>query len=139
MFWLSVGVLAALDLLFTGSGRVRRLIECSALAYWSQVPWSLATIGIMLWWFDPAPLRLPPGVGQSELPALVAAYQADLQSTPLMETVGIVGLYFGLWLVVLQAAALRVVSGFSVGGTWASGILMAVLFVGLPYAVQWFW
>lgn len=38
-----------------------------------------------------------------------------------------------------ERTELRVVSGFPVGGAWASGILMAALFVGLPYAVRWFW
>ena len=139
MFWISAGALVALDLLFRGSGQGRRLVECSALAYWSQVPWSLATIGILLWWFDPEPMRFPPNVSPTELPALMMAYQADLQSTSLMETMQIAGLYFGLWLVALQAAALRVVSGFSVGGTRAAGILLAVLFAGIPYAVQQLW
>ena len=136
MFWLSVGALVALDLLFTGSGQSRRLVECAALAYWSQVPWSLATVGILLWCFDPEPLQLSPDMSSSELPARIMAYQDDLRSTPLMETVHVVGLYFGMWLVALQAAALRVVSGFSVPGAWAAGILLATLFVVIPYVAQ---
>ena len=139
MFWLSAGALVALDLLFTGSGQARRMVECAALAYWSQVPWSLAIVGILLWWFDPEPLRLSPDMNSSELSARIMAYQNDLQSTPLMETVHVVGLYFGMWLVALQATALRVVSGFSVGGAWAAGILLGTLFVAIPYAAQRIW
>ncbi|MCY4601137.1 MAG: YIP1 family protein [Acidobacteria bacterium] len=139
MFWLSAGALVVLDLLFAGSGHARRLVECTALAYWSQVPWSLVTVGILVWWFVPEPLRLPSGVSLAELPVRLTEYQAAMQSTPLLETMKIVGLYFGIWLVALQAVALRVVSGFSVGGTWVAGILLAALFVGLPYAAQWYW
>ena len=139
MFWLSAGALVALDLLFTRSGQARRMVECAALAYWSQVPWSLATVGILLWWFDPEPLRLSPDTSSSELSARIMAYQHDLRSTPLMETVHVVGLYFGIWLVALQATALRVVSGFSVRGAWAAGILLAVLFVVAPYALPQLW
>lgn len=138
-FWLSVGAIVALDLLFTGSGQARRLVECTALAYWTQIPWSFAAVGILLWWFDPEPLRVSSDLSSSELSARMMAYQNDLQSGPLMETMQVVGLYFGLWLAALQAAALRVVSGFSVGGAWAAGILLAALFVGIPYAGRLLW
>lgn len=138
-FWLAAGAMVALDLLFAGSGQARRLVECAALAYWTQVPWSLATVGILLWWFDPEPLRVSSDMSSSELTARMTAYQNDLQSTPLMATTRVVGMYFGLWLAALQAAALRAVSGFSVGGAWAAGILLALLFVGIPYAAQQLW
>lgn len=139
LFWLSVGVLAALDLLFAGSRRVRRLVECNALAYWSQVPWSLATALILFFWFDPEPLRLPAGVSVEEVTTHITEHQVAIQSSALMETMQIIGVYFGLWLAALQAAALRVVSGFSVGGAWAAGILLAALFVGIPYAGRLLW
>ena len=138
-FWLSTGALIALDVLFTGSGRARRLIEFSALAYWTQVPWTAVVAGVVLWWFEPAPLRLAAGATPMELAEAMRAYQENSASAAGLSTMRLVGSYFWCWLVALQAAALRVVSGFSVGGAWAAGILLAILFVGIPYAGGLLW
>ena len=139
VFWLAAGALVVLDILFAGSGQSRRLVECCALAYWSQVPWSLIGLVILSIWGHPEPIRIPTNASPSELTTLLVERQAHFQSMPVMQTVQLVGVYFGLWLVGLQATALRVVSGFSVRGAWAAGIVLGTLFVALPYVAQRIW
>ena len=126
-------------MLFTGSGRTRRLIEFSALAYWTQVPWTAVVAGVVLWGFELAPLRLAAGATPTELADAMRVYQEDSASTAGLSTMRLVGSYFWCWLVALQATALRVVSGFSIGGAWAAGILLAILFVVAPYALPQLW
>ena len=41
--------------------------------------------------------------------------------------------FAAVWLIALHACALRVVSGLGVGGTWAAGIGLAVLFFAVPW------
>jgi hypothetical protein len=70
----------------------------------------------------------------SDLPQVIADYQRLLASTPLQIALRTIGMFVGLWLVALQCAALRVVSGFTVLGAVASGIVMGGLLVVLPWA-----
>ena len=139
MFVASALALMALDALFAQSGRARRLVEFTALSYWSQLPLAVAWFGIVSWWWDPLPLRLPPGVTAAELVAVLSDYQEANARTTVLSTLQLAGAYSWCWFVALQAAALRVVSGFSVGGAWAAGILLGTLFVAIPYAAQRIW
>ena len=86
--------------------------------------------------FYPERANLPPTSSPAELQQLIAAYQANIEQTPFMLTFRLVGAFFGLWFVALQACALRVVSGFSLGGTWVVGSLLGLVFVLLPWAIQ---
>ena len=139
LFALSALAVLALDTLFVQSGRGRRLVEFTALAYWSQVPFTAAWLVIVAGWWELAPLRLPPGATTVELMEIVQAYQEDSASEPLPSTLRLAASYFWCWLVALQAVALRVVAGFTVGGAWAAGGLLAALFVVAPYVVQELW
>ena len=136
MFVASALALTALDALFAQSGRARRLVEFTALSYWSQLPLAAAWLGIVAWWWAPSPLRLPPGLTAAELMAVLSEYQEANARTSILSTLQLAGAYSWCWFVALQAAALRVVSGFSVHGAWAAGILLATLFVAIPYAAQ---
>ena len=140
-FLLAMSALAVvfLDMLFAQSGRGRRLFEFTALAYFSQLPVAVAGLMAAVWWWSPAPLTLPAGITSLELVDALRSYQEESADTAVLSTQRLIGSYFWCWLVALQAAALRVVSGFSVGGAWAAGILLGVLFVGIPYAVQQYW
>ena len=138
MFGAMALVLVVLDLLFAQSGSARRLVEFAGFAFVSQLP--LAILGLALAiWVTPEPLRLPADATLAEFPDIMRKYQATVVGGVRQSVLQMVGVYFGLWMAALQAAALRVVSGFSVGGAWAAGILLAVLFVGIPYAVQQLW
>ena len=99
-------VVVVLDLLAAPSGRARRLVELSALAYWSQVAWSV-----------PAALLVTGAgsVGDDLRVALDATRQL-----------------WGVWLIGLHAAVLYVVSGLSVGGAVAAALTMLAVFYGLP-------
>lgn len=136
MFWAPVGGILALDAMFAGSGRSRWLLECTAVSYWSQIPWGIANILILVLWFNPEPLVLPSGT--QDMLTSIESYRADLEASPAMLTSNLVGAYFGLWLVALQACALHVVSGFTVRGSWAAGIVLGSVFVVIPWAVQRF-
>ena len=131
-------VMVVLDLLFAQSGRVRRLVEFAGYSFVSQVPLAVAGLVLAIG-MAPEPLRLPPDATLAEFPNIVRDYQEGVTGGTVRAVMQMVGIYFGLWLAALQAAALRVVSGFSVGGAWAAGILLAALFVGVPYAAQQLW
>lgn len=135
-FWLSTASLIVADVIFATSGRARRLVELSALAYWSQVPWAIVGVFAVALFFHPDPVDLPSSASMLELQQFMGVYQADLQQTPFMLTFRLIGAFFGLWFVALQACALRVVSGFSVGGAWAAGMFLGLVFVVLPWAIQ---
>ncbi len=138
-FVLSALAVVALDMLFAQSGRGRRLVEFTALAYCSQLPFAAVWLGIVAWWWQPEPLRLPAGVTSVELLDVLRAYQENSANAPLLSTLRLVASYFWCWFVALQAVALRVVAGFTVGGAWAAGGLLAALFVVAPYVVQELW
>ena len=139
LFALSALAVVCLDMLCAQSGRGRRLVEFTALAYLSQLPLAAAGLAVAAWWWSPAPLRLPDGIASLELAEALRSYQEESAGAAALSTQRLLGSYFWCWLVALQAAALRVVSGFSAGGAWAAGILLAALFVGVPYAIQRFW
>lgn len=138
MFGAMALTVVVLDLLFAQSGRARRLVEFAGFAFVSQLP--LAILGLALAvWNTPEPLRLPADATLAEFPNIIAKYQGRITTDAAQSTLRMIGIYFGLWLAALQATALRVVSGFSVGGAWAAGILLAVLFVVAPYALPQLW
>ncbi len=99
-------VVVVLDLLAAPSGRARRLVELSALAYWSQVAWSV-----------PAAL-LVTGAG-----AVGDDLRVVLDATRQL---------WGVWLIGLHAAVLYVVTGLSVAGAVAAALIMLAVFYGLP-------
>ena len=135
VFWIAVGVLAVVDVMFVGSGRGHRLIELSALSYWSQVPWAVASCFLLFFAFH---LEPPPVSGSSNLPELLARYQEDVERQAFMRTYRLIGAFFGLWLVGLQACALRVVTGLRIGAAWSVGLTLGVVLVLLPWAIQRF-
>ena len=139
IFALSALAVLALDTLIVQSGRGRRLVEFTALAYWSQLPFAAVWLGIVAGWWEPAPLRLPPGATSVELLDVVSAYQEDSAREPLLSTLRLAASYFWCWFIALQAVALRVAAGFTVGGASAAGGLLAALFVVAPYVAQELW
>lgn len=134
-FALQAGTVIFLEWLFSSARSGWRLLECSALAYWTQVPFAAISIGF---WtvMEPGPPVLPAraGIGVTmevldgvteQLPAAVHVLQ-DLAA------------YYSLWVVALQAAALRAVSEFTVGGAATAGCLLGLVFVVLPWLFQRF-
>ena len=88
-------------------GRARRLVEVSALVYWTQLVWSGSAAALVFLADDPA--------------------NGDLAAV-----VDITGQLWGVWLIGLHAAALHVVSGFSPAGAWGAGVALCALFFGVP-------
>lgn len=133
---MSASAVVTLDLLVSQSGRARRLVELIGLSYITQIPWAAVALAVSTWWWDPAPLRLPSGVTVAELSSIVPDYQEALERSPAQATLRLVGAYFGLWLVALQAVSLRVVSGFGTTSAWAAGVGLAAGFVGVPHLLR---
>ena len=106
------------------------------MAHWSQVPWAVVATGLILALMEFQRVTLPPGVQTSEIPGVLADHRAAHAAAPLQQVMGLVGMYCRIWLAFLQACALRVVSEFSVAGTWIAGISLAVLFGVLPWMIQ---
>ena len=137
-FWLSTGAIVSLDLFFTGSGRGRRLVEMSALAFWPQTIWGLTGCVVVAVAFHPEPLLVSDSMTTIDVQRSVGDYEDMIESSYFMLTFRLIGAYFAAWVVALQVTALRVVSGFTVGGAWAAGIVLGLVFVALPWAIQRF-
>jgi len=134
-FALSAGTIVLFDILFAQSGRVRRLVEFTGYSYLPTLAWSMVTLAVLLFWWSPAPLRMPSFENMNDVQSMIATDQAGLASTPLQIPLRIVALYFWGWQIAIQAAALRVVSGFTIAGAWAAGIVLSSVFVMLPYVL----
>ena len=138
-FWLSTGALVMLDTVFSGSGKARRIVELSAIACWPHIPWGIVGSVAVWLWFHPEPVGMVPETATTgEMRRLAASYREYMASTPFMRTYSLLGAFVSLWVVCLQACVLRVVSGFSVGGAWAAGMMIGSVFVGAPWAIQRF-
>ena len=112
-FAMHAGALVAIDLVAAvRAGRARRLVELSALVYWTQVVWSVSVLVILF------------SVGSS--PSLSTIINVTRQ-------------LWAVWLIGLHATVLHVVSGFTVAGTWASAVALGALFFGLPMLASSLW
>jgi hypothetical protein len=134
-FALSAGLLVLLDVLFAQSGRARRLVEFTAYSYLPGVAWSIVTLAVLTFWWTPAPMRVPSLTNINDMQAMIASHQVQLASTPIQITLRIVASFFWAWQIAIQAAALRVVSRFSIAGAWGVGIVLISVFVVLPRVV----
>lgn len=134
-FGVHAGVVVALDMLTAQSTAPKRwrLIELSALAYWPQLLWSVPALAAMWWLYDPPPMVYR-GAGADVMMAAMR-YGEQLAAEPLQIVMTRTQQMAGVWLIALHACALRVVSGLTTGGTWAAGIVLAVVFIGVPAAV----
>lgn len=134
LFSLQAGAVVGLGL-FSSHGNGWRLVEFSALAVWTQVPMAVITLGF--WTMtDFESLRLPSDAGFVAIAEALA--NRSQQPAAGERTLWLLSAYWSLWYVSLQAAALRVVSGFTVSGAAAAGCLLGLLFVALPWALQRF-
>lgn len=139
VFLLHIGAVLGIDALSAQSGQYRRLVQLCALAYWPQVIWSASACIAVLFYFDPGEIRLSSTATAVDLQAEIGVYMENLARTPLQSTLTLTQQMFGVWLVALHAAALRVASGLSVGGAWAAGIVLAIMFVIGPAAAGFLW
>ena len=131
LFVLQTGAVVCLERLFSSARNGRRLVECSALAYWTQVP--VAAFGVGFWaLMESGEPVLPANAGFGW--AMMEVGQAAVFSQPAVLLFEDLATCCSLWVVALQAAALRAVSKFSVGGAAAAGCLLGLLFVALPWA-----
>ena len=121
--------------LFAQSARTQRAVEFTCLAYVTQLPWALVTLLYALAWFDPPPLSVASSVTAADVPRVLAHYQSEIASTPVQLALRLVGVFFRLWFVAIQCAALYVVCNFTVLGAWAAGLSMGSVFVVIP----WVW
>lgn len=135
LFALHAGFAVVLDVLWSGSGKARRLVEFTGYAYLPAFLWSVATLVVLVVWWDPEPFRVPSTVPMSDLPRAIIEYQIRLSESPVQIALRTVGLFVGLWLVALQAGALHVISGFSVPGALAAATAMGGILVVAP----WIW
>lgn len=128
-----VGAVVALGAMTTQSGLRGRLVELSGLAYWSQVLWSAPALLVMWLYLDPEPFVLPSNMDVMT-PAM--AYREIVGPEPLQIVMARTQQFAGIWLVGLHATVLRVVAGFTIGGTWAAGFAMGSVFLGIPAVLQ---
>lgn len=123
-FGLYAGIVVAIHRLGTGStAGAGRLVEFSALAHWSEVPWIVVYAAWMAW-------ALPPVLDLNN----AAQVEESLRTMPVGSlALQLLGAGFGVWLVVLQACALRVASGFTVTGASVAAAVLGIIFVAIPW------
>ena len=134
-FAVSAGAIVLFDVLFAQSGHVRRLVEFTGYSYLPTLAWSMVTLAVLVFWWTPVPLKVSSLATMNDVGSMIATHQANLASTPLQISLRIVASYFWAWQIAIQSAALRVVSGFTIAGAWAAGIVLISVFVVLPYVL----
>ena len=130
-FGLHVGVVVALDTLISQSGKTRKLIELTALAYWPQLIWSIPALAVSALMFNPDPFWLP-----TDNPAAMSAYTEDMAREPLQIVLDTTQHLFAVWLIALHACALKVIGGLTTGGACGIAVVLGCIFVGAPLALQ---
>ncbi len=129
----AVIAVVTLGQVFAQSNRTQRAVEFTCLAYVTQLPWALVTLVYAVVWFDPAPLSFSPFVTTADIPRVLAQYHAEIASSPVQLTLRLVGVFFRLWFVAFQCAALYVVCNFTVLGAWAAGLSVGSVVVVIPW------
>lgn len=130
-FAIHAGVVIMLDMATAQSRQARRFLELCALAYWPQLLYSIPVLFATWLYFDP-PVMVYRGAGADPMVAAMD-YGAEVARMPFSIFTAQVQQFAALWLVGLHACTLRVVSGLSAGGTWAVGMILAMLFLGVPW------
>lgn len=123
-FGLYAGVVVAIHRLGTGSmAGARRLVEFSVLAQWSEVPPVVVFAAWLVW-------GLPPGLDPND-----AAQVGEILGTSPIGSLAfeLLGVGCAVWLVVLQACALRVASGFTVTGASVGAAVIGIIFLAVPW------
>ena len=122
---LTLAVLA-LDVLAKNSGQPARLTECTALSFYTQVPYCLLMI-FVAWVWAPEPLRLPTGPSIAEVLTAVRHYRQAMLSAPLLSTSRLLSYYSLIWLAAVLSVALKVVTGLSLRAT----VVVAMVLLGV--------
>lgn len=104
----------------------RRVLKLCGVAYWSQVPWSILSSAILV------SLEAPDLSGASSVTSMERS-MVQFVSSPVVSTLRLVGVYFGLWLVALHCCILRTVSGASMWSAWIVGVVLGTVFVVVPW------
>ena len=121
----------ALDVVAAGSQQPRLLAKCTAVSFYTQVPWCIVMLAIV-WYWTPEPLRLPVGASDRDIMEAMTRYQTTIQSGPLMSTGRLLEHYSHLWLSAALATALKVVGSLSVRATFAVGAVLFVICMAGP-------
>ena len=129
-FAVRAGAVVGIDAVVAQSGKGWRIVELAGLAYWTQVLWAVPAFAAMWWLYDPPPMVLS-GQGLDAAQAALR-YGEELAAEPLQIAMTRTQQMFGLWLVGLHAAALRVVSRFTVRGAWTAAVVLTIVFMGVP-------
>ena len=129
-FAVHAGAVIMLDMVTAQSRQARRYVEFCALAYWPQLLYSIPALAATWLYFDPPPIVYRAG---ADMMATAMDYGAEVASMPFSILMDTARQFAAVWLIALHACALRVVSGLGVGGTWAAGIGLAVLFFAVPW------
>jgi len=108
-----------------------RLAELTALAFYTQVPYCVATLLVAGWWDPPA---MPPLADRSAVATLegVLRYRDAVLAEPLPSTTRLLAIYSLLWLSAVTALALRLTAGLSRGATAVAGAVVGLLCAGAP-------
>ena len=132
-FAVRAGIVVTFDVITSQSGQARRIVELVGLSYWTQLIWAVPAITAMWFLFEPPPMVLR-GQGADLLQASLR-YGETLAAEPFQITMTRTQQMFGVWLVALNACALRVVGNLTTGGTWAAAIVLGIVFLGVPLAM----
>lgn len=132
VFAVHAAAVILIDVLTVQSRQGRRLAELCALAYWPQLLCSVPVLAAMWWFYDPPPMVVDTGAGADAMQA-GRRYAEQMSREPVIVLTTRAQEFAALWLVGLHACTLRVVSGLGARGTWAAGIILAILFLGVPW------
>jgi hypothetical protein len=108
--WLLIaGFLASVDVLFGDSKDLIRVLELSGLAFYSQLPWLLATVALAATFEAPEVRAL--GVDALSIQAGVRRFKAALDADPTLVVIRSVNQCFTAWLYCLCGAGFHALTG----------------------------
>lgn len=134
-FVVRAAIVVGLGTLVSPSGKGWRIVELTALAYWTQVLWAAPGFAAMWLFYDPPPMVLRAGA-QTDVLMAVVNHAEEMAKEPLQIVMTQTEQMFGAWLIALNAVALRVVGGLTTWGTVAVAVVLAAVFLGAPLAAE---
>lgn len=123
------------DALVMTSGRILRVIECVALAFWVKVGWGVCAV-LFAGSYDrgPAVSYAELGGAMDAVFAIADGMHIDMGDTMLV-VYDHVAMYSSLWIVALGSCVLYAVSGMSIRGSAVVGVVVGLVFVVGPWVL----
>jgi hypothetical protein len=123
--------LLALHALTGNSTHPILVLKCTALAFYTQLPYGLLMV-IIAWLWTPTPIEVPAGASTVVVLVEIREYQSTVLSEPLLSTGRLLSWYSLAWLIIVLALMLRTIDRLSFGATLTVALTLVSVFAAGP-------